>query len=533
MRHLPRFMLQKKPTILIIPFFAEIEKAREAYYFKNELLPYIDTEVSFNNMKIPIKILVHEEQYKDSIYKIYAINTNKFFFAPINPYINPGNPEQLLNDVLFFCNAVPVVLKQIPEQDPFIIHLQDWETALVAETIKQLPKFIKTTCFLTLHNPYDHFLTIEDLNKLTLIEYPSSMIDETVLKFTIPSITALSTVSKKFAEELYTEPLMTKIFIPHLQDLFKKKRIYGIENGIFFSSKLNSPESLTEENINNFKINARNNLLALLESEKGQELQNKSWGKCTFKDPAIPLFFLFGRDDPRQKGYDVAVEAIRNLFVNYGSNYAHFVFTLIPGSNGIESLTFIKKLANEFPKAIRAYPFRMDIGYNELQSSSSYILMPSFYEPFGGATEGYANGMPVVARATGGLIQQVNPKNLNELPLEIQSDIRMYHEDSTLYTGFLFRERSINNIAKDWKQIIDADYLSLFPPGDVIETRKHILLFNAMVEALVHVLTQAVVLYKEKHSEYIELIQNSQHLLKKFSWAHAADEYTTKLYSTV
>ena len=531
MRHLPRSMIQKKPSILITPFFAEIEKAKEAYYFKSELVPFIDTEVSFANNKIPIKILLHEENYNGSIFKIYTIYTKKFFFAPINPYINPGNPKQLFNDVLFFCNAIPAVLRQIPEEDPFIIHLQDWETALVAETIKQLPKFIKATCFLTLHNPYDHSLTLEDLYKLTLTEYPTFLEAETVLKYTLSSITTLSTVSKKFAEELYTEPLMTEIFVPHLQDIFKKKRIYGIENGNFFMPKFGPQESLTGESINNLKIEARKNLLTLLESGKGQELQSKSWGKCNFKDQNIPLFFLFGRDDPRQKGYDIAVDAIRSLLTKYGTNYAHFVFTIIPSAHGIESLFYIRKLANEFPTAIRTYPFRMDIGYNELQSSSTYLLMPSFYEPFGGATEGYANGLPVVARATGGLIQQVNPKNVYDLPKEIQSDIRMYHEDSTQYTGFLFRETFVNNVAKDWKQIIDADYLSTFPPGDVIESRKHITLFNAMSTALVHVLEQAVTVYKETYSEYVQLILNSQYLLKKFSWDHAVDEYATKLYS--
>ena len=43
----------------------------------------------------------------------------------------------------------------------------------------------------------------------------------------------------------------------------------------------------------------------------------------------------------------------------------------------------------------------------EAQAGATFAVMPSFYEPFGAATEAYLAGTPVIARATGGLTGQV------------------------------------------------------------------------------------------------------------------------------
>ena len=85
------------------------------------------------------------------------------------------------------------------------------------------------------------------------------------------------------------------------------------------------------------------------------------------------------------------------------------------------------------------YPFRMEAGYQELMAGATYVVMPSLYEPFGAATEPYLAGTPVVARATGGLTDQV-------------TDIAANPDRAT---GFLYREQipASVDVAENWQRI--------------------------------------------------------------------------------
>ena len=132
---------------------------------------------------------------------------------------------------------------------------------------------------------------------------------------------------------------------------------------------------------------------------------DQAWGSLNFDNDNGPIFLFFGRDDPRQKGYDVAAAAIEKI----PKGKAKYIFTPIPGDEGLEGLAFLKRLARKRPGEVKVFPFRMERGYMELQKGASFLVMCSLYEPFGGATEGYVVGTPVVARATGGLVQQVCP----------------------------------------------------------------------------------------------------------------------------
>ncbi|MFX0094276.1 MAG: glycogen/starch synthase, partial [Candidatus Hodarchaeota archaeon] len=524
MRFLPREMVKKNQTILITPFFQNIELCYDAHYFTNRIrFNGLTAIVRYDYTEYPIRILEYIEYINSHKFKIYFIHSKDFFLASQDPYVNPGNESQLFEDACFFCASIPEVLKSIPEERPFLLHLQDWETALVTET---MPSKGFHKCVLTLHNPYDHPLNQENMEKLHKLNV--KQLGKSVLTQSLPKMAKISTVSQNFASDLINDPLLSKIYAPHLQKVFRQKQIIGIENGIFVRRSFPSPSD--PETVYQVKNKLRTRFIHMMDTEIGQKMNRKTWGQCDFTNEALPLFLIFGRDDPRQKGYDLITEAIRKILEVKGDDYARFVFTPLPGQKGVQSLLFMKDLGEEFPRSVKIFPMRMSVGYMELQQATSYIIMPSLYEPFGGATEGYANGVPVIARATGGLVQQVDPYNYKDLPKSIKELIDKYHGLERHPTGFLFKEKTTKGIEEDWRLIINAEYLEKFPIGNPIKEHKKLPLFNAMVDAAIGAIKQATDLFTQDYETYVELIKNGLNLLEKFSWERAVDRYLQELY---
>ena len=226
-----------------------------------------------------------------------------------------------------------------------------------------------------------------------------------------------------------------------------------------------------------------------------------------------PIFVFFGRDDPRQKGYDVAAAAIEKI----PKGKAKYIFTPIPGDEGLKGLAFLKRLARKRPGEVKVFPFRMERGYMELQKGASFLVMCSLYEPFGGATEGYVVGTPVVARATGGLVQQVCPYPSTCLTDEVRRVASPYHESFDAPSGFLFREPTLkrNDVIAGWRKIVECDY---WPEGDRLTDRAGTLLFDQMVEQASQALLDAIDVYTQSQETYATMIHNGFKMLNRFSW---------------
>ena len=150
--------------------------------------------------------------------------------------------------------------------------------------------------------------------------------------------------------------------------------------------------------------------------------------------------------------------------------------------------------------------------------------MCSLYEPFGGATEGYAVGTPVVARATGGLVQQVVPYPSVELTATVRSLTDQFHQESDAPTGFLFRESGlgVKETARGWRAILDCAY---WPEGDRLQERMQIPLFQSMVQAAEGALGNAIELYQTDQVGYAKMIYHGFHMLDRFSWDQSVREY--------
>lgn len=446
--------------------------------------------------------------------------------APCNPYLTPGDPDQLLQDALFFCAAVPKALVALGHLENIFASLQDWQTACAALTLKREPVITSVVCTLTVHNPYDQPLSNAQLLQI----YRRTLDGPTVLTKMLPFIDGpICTVSENFALELTQDPLHTQVYAPHLQDFFRQRGIIGIDNGLFApldfppaaiaAARLGDLEPLLAE-----KALRRAALVRELTAYQPPEAWGTLEGLAQFEGP---IFLFFGRDDPRQKGYDVAAAAIRQV----APGRAKYVFTPIPGNEGLRGLEFLKSLAEERPGEVQVFPFRMARGYMELQKGSTYMAMCSLYEPFGGATEGYAVGTPVVARATGGLIQQVAPYPGGSFSRAVRTRAGRYHGREAAPSGFLFREPDLpwDEQISGWQRIVECAYGE---DGDRVGDRVGTPLFDALVREATWALEEAIELYVNDPLAYGQMIASGFAMLTRFSWDRAVREYQ-RLYDQI
>jgi glycogen synthase len=352
----------------------------------------------------------------------------------------------------------------------------------------------------------------------------------------------LSTVSQNFADELTGDPLHSHGFARHLQHLLASKGVVGIDNGLFGQQRFPFSEEAYEQarkgnydELRKEKWKRREKLGQVLEAyqqelEQENNANKRAWGKdLTLSDAHIPVFLILGRDDPRQKGYDVVAEAIRTI----PQGKARYIFTPMPGDEGLLGLSFLKQLAQDRPGEVKVFPFRLDADpFRALQEGSSFMVMSSLYEPFGAATEAYLAGMPVVARATGGLVQQIMPTHSAALSREGRQVVALYHDRDSEPSGFLFREPSVPDPVQDWQRILECGYWQGSPKRDRIKDRRGITLFEAMVQRAAWALQDAIDLYSSNQADYARMIYHGYKTLDRFSWERAVVEYR-RLYDRV
>lgn len=426
-----------------------------------------------------------------------------------NPYAH-GHPWFLLRDALFASQAIPYVLAHLGMLDHVIVHAQDWQMAPAALTVKQaiLDGVLDSAAMvLTSHNPYDHPLEDPNLANITdrLGAHRWPLGHDTVYQRMIPLTDApLSTVSPGFAAELTTDPLQTDHFAAHLQRVFRAQGVVGIDNPLFGEAKhpfseaaMDDYEAGSAQAILAEKSAKRRQLLKVLATYEDERILgglDGGNGRSLVALPAqVPVFLMFGRMDPGQKGFDLLARAIEG----FRPGEAKFILTPIGGGEGGPWLDDLRKLAEKRAGDVAVYPFRVEKGYMEAMAGASFAVMPSLYEPFGAATEAYLAGTPVVARATGGLTGQVVD----------------YGEDQLNATGILFREKL--PLGSSWPAIMQAA-----TPHD----RVGIPLYAMMAEALYDALQEAAGLWRNSRA-YAGLLANLYPKAVSFSAGKAAAGY--------
>ena len=523
MKHLPEGLARasNSEVIAITPFHQKNEKTLSV---ESKMSSFGTIQVEYEGLPLDVSVLRLDQ------------NGSWFFLKPADPRFFAGvrhpydvaNAAILLRDALFFGKAVAKTKTAIDPLSKWTLLLQDWEAATTTLALPDPGSQSKVRTFLTLHNSYDSPASDDDLLRFginpliapgnTILERALQLVEEPVF-----------TVSDQFAKDFVEDDLQAVVMAPHLQSELEN-RLAGIDNGPFTKLAIRDDVISTAHkgdfsSLMSWKNEQRSKARAAIESVQPRP-ETPVWGDITqFQFDGSPWFVLAGRDDPRQKGNDVACLAIEK-FLDRGGK-ASFFFFPIPGDEGLPGLSFLKDLAFEYPHRVLALPFVFQEGYFEVLRGATYGLMPSLYEPFGMANEFYLNGCVGIGRATGGIIQQIIPyraaASFSEA-VKRRSD-RLFGAASHP-TGFLYREQDgLPSALDDWQSINQASYLLDGTPNR-IEQRKSLPLFQAMVKELTLCIADAVDLFNNSPDRYYQLLSDGiSYVQTSFSWEKTAQAY--------
>lgn len=339
-----------------------------------------------------IEFDLHKTELPDSGVEVYFIDAPEYFHRETIYTDDEDEDERFI----FFNKAVLETIIKL-KWKPDIIHVNDWQTALIPYYVKEnysnYRAFKKVKTLLTIHNiGYQGKFNKSALQKADIDEkyfYPAGPAefygDVNFLKLGIVFVDIINTVSRTYAEEI-----LTSEFGAGLSGVLLTRRadIFGILNGI---DDVWNPEK--DKYIR--KHYGINNL--------GDKRENK-------KQLAYEMGFEFIPEEPviamvsrmaTQKGFDILMEILPDLF----KEHAHWV---VLGSGEVEYENFFREIEMEYPDKISVH-----IGYNDrlahvIEAGADMFLMPSKYEPCG-LNQMYSlkYGTVPVVRKTGGLADTV------------------------------------------------------------------------------------------------------------------------------
>jgi glycosyltransferase involved in cell wall biosynthesis len=453
--------------------------------------------------------------------------------------------EVLLRDSLLFgaavVQALPVIARHRKVEAASVewnLLAQDWEaaTALLAFSSQQEAQ---GRCHLTLHNSYDGFASTDDLSLVGID--PDCCPGETILQRTLSIIEPPAfTVSDQFALDFTQELIQCEVMAPHLQADLSRCPVVGVDNGPFKELAV-ADADLREARIGNFaplqkwKSGNRQKALSALDAHTPTE-REPVWGdKSKFRRDESPWFVMAGRDDPRQKGYDVAAAAVQDYLAMHHNqpDCAQFLFFPIPGDEDRAGLGFLKALATDFPQDVLVFPFIWVAGFTAALQGAAYGLMPSLYEPFGMANEFYlAGGCVGIGRATGGNLEQIVPlRATSAFSRAVQARADRYHGLSAHPTGILFREKDdIATARSDWQAINNALYDRTGGSPSRLKQRRSFAVFQELAHELRIAVEDGIRVYRREPELYYRMLaEGVAHIQRTFSWQRAGQEYARKV----
>ena len=517
---LPRHLKDVSPADVVVfsPYHHKSEKMRD---IEPRLRLAAELNVGFEGDTKQVNVRSCDEGVR---WYFFSLEDPHFFAGNRHPFDLPA--EVLLRDSLFFGACVRDAVGALMKDGECILLMQDWEGATAALALAG--ESDKCKLHVTLHNTYDSPVMDDTLRRAGID--PSRCPGETVLQRALPLIQRpFVTVSEQFALDVTEEPFQHDIMVPHLQHLLAEN-MAGINNGLFeeltedIAAQLDEMKRGSYQGFSAWKQERRRDVLERYDNLVPSE-QQPVWGDLNqFERDAAPWFVLAGRDDPRQKGYDTAAVAI-DRFLTAGGD-ARFLFFPIPGDEGVKGLEFLEVLAKKHPKSVLAFPFIYRDGFRSTLQAATFGVMPSLYEPFGMANSFYANGTVGVARATGGLVQQIVPLRSAACFTEaVAHRAARWHDEELPATGLLYREPDdLPNVVDDLRALNAAAYTI---GANRVTERLQYPLFEAMAAALEQALKDSMdIWHNERGAYYRMLTAGILHIEAHFSWSKAAKEYT-------
>lgn len=517
MRHFPAALAQQNERVVFItPFHAGTAKVGQAVDDGKLMRCLPDALVNVCNFK------AHVSCFEEVGAKVptYHIGIENRFIAGENPY-GYTNFEDLVFDAFAFSAVVPSILSRLGYEGLLLFHAHEWETAPIAlfsqyAVLSGVLYGAKTV--VTLHNSFDAPLT----QGVREMFFKAPVQGDTVLQAMLPLVDGpLSTVSTPFAHELRHDPLQRIVFADHLQTTFKHNPPVGIENGIFgkpdipFSKDVvHAAEAGDYSLLLRKKRERRITLLKLINAATDERIHGKL-DSASMENDTVPVLFMSGRLDVMQKGFDVVFQAMRRL--PRGTVRLFFSPTL---NHANEDISFFTTIAGECAGDIVIWPFLIDNKtYEYCQLGSSFLVMPSMYEPFGSVSEGHLHGTPLIARATGGLLSQIIPESEAAIP----AMHRMFfppHVD-TYPNSILYRERCSDDLAAGaWRSLLNAP----------LEKRIENPLYCGMVDAALAALLRAATIYSQP-AEYGRMLLQGLLSVRGATWKPAVKKYQA-IYDT-
>ena len=327
--------------------------------------------------------------------KIYFVDHPGYFDRPgiyqENNFSYPDNAERYI----FFSKCVTHLARYLPAP-PEVVHVHDWQTALVPALIRQQGRAGWGTppqVCLTIHNlayqgvfPGDAFALTDLPPEYFLpdgLEYFGYL---NCLKAGIAYADTITTVSPRYAREICSEELGCG-----LDGLLRQRRnrLTGILNGVDYHewNTTKNPHLFKSYSVGRLAGKAANK--SALQKQVGLPVSEST-----------PLFGTISRL-AEQKGVDIQLGALSEML----NTNLQFV---VLGSGSPEYERGYRDLARRFPDKVA-----VQIGYDEtlahrIEAGSDFFLMPSRFEPCG-LNQMYSlrYGTIPVVRATGGLDDSV------------------------------------------------------------------------------------------------------------------------------
>lgn len=341
----------------------------------------------------------------------------------------------------FFCKATIEMLMFLNIK-PDIIHLNDWQTALIGlylkEEYSELDFYEDIKIIFTIHNlQYQGVFPSDSLHNLNLsikyfnpegIEYYGMIC---FMKAGIVYADLVTTVSKTYAREIQTEQ-----YGYGLDGLLRKYnyKITGIVNGIYYDKY--DPEK-DKALVNNYNAKTASKLRAA-----NKEAMQKELGLAV--NDKAPLLGVVTRL-AEQKGIDLIIYAIKQMIRE------DFQIVIL-GSGQEEYEKKLMKLASQYPDKVSVtIQFNMKLA-RQIYGTVDMFLMPSLFEPCG-LSQLYSlryGAVPVV-RNTGGLVDTIQDYSIDS---ESGTGFCFNHFNGEEFIGAIHRAMDVYSDKRKWNALV-------------------------------------------------------------------------------
>jgi starch synthase len=325
-----------------------------------------------------------------------------------HPYLNDYHATPIEQTFAFFCKVISTFYfynLQVSKDAIQIVHCHDWHTALVPMLIGESNKLRKSETMqsknvktiVTIHNLlYQGVAKVsiaDDLNAPRALFHQLKGIRKGKISFLREGLEyadCISTVSPSYAREIVASSHQDAI-----GDVLSRRHraMVGILNGINMNLWNPAHDAALPHHYDLRSVfSEKPKLKKLLQREAGLPTED------------VPLVSFIGRIEPRQKGIDIAMEALRTLARGVP------IQAVFLGTGNPKSVRSLRALARRYKKKIAFIHAFDEVLARRIYAGSDMLLVPSRFEPCGLIQMiAMRYGTVPIVRATGGLADTVHP----------------------------------------------------------------------------------------------------------------------------